>query len=94
MSAERALYRERAHLIAYLAAAHDTHWAAPDPTDPHAAYRVVCLHTPAGQMTWHIHPSDLDLFPDLPVQHSDYDGHSVADKLARLVELTRETAVA
>jgi hypothetical protein len=30
-------YRERARLVAVLAAAHEARWAEPDPADPHAA---------------------------------------------------------
>jgi hypothetical protein len=86
-------YRERARLVACLAAACEAHWAQPDPADPHAAaYRVVCLHTRAGQLTWHVHPDDEALFPALPVRPSDFDGHTTRDKHARLAALARATA--
>jgi hypothetical protein len=83
-----AAYRERARLVACLAAVHGAHWAEPDPDDPHAdAYRVVCLHTAAGQMTWHVHPDDEALFGPLPTRPSDFDGHTTAVKHARLARL-------
>ncbi|THJ74932.1 hypothetical protein [Candidatus Frankia alpina] len=92
---ERALYRDRAFLIAVLAAGFETHWAEPDPADPYAAdYRLICLHTPAGQLTWHIHPDDAGLFPaDLPTRPSDWDGHTTTEKQHRLAALARPGGV-
>jgi hypothetical protein len=79
------IYRERAHLVAHLARTHEAHWSV-DPDEPD--WPVICVHTPAGQLAWHIAASDLDLFPPgLPTRPSDWDGHSTAEKYTRLGEL-------
>src|SRR5690606_39189045 len=45
--------------------------------------------TPAGQLTWHLAPNDLDLFPHVPVVAPDHprarwDGHTTPEKYRRL----------
>jgi hypothetical protein len=70
-----------------LATHHEAHWAEPDPADPNAAFPLVCLHTPLGPLTWHVHPGDVALFPPLPTRPSDYDGHTTEEKYARLAAL-------
>jgi hypothetical protein len=82
-----AAYREGARLVAYLTRVHraSAHWAV-DPAEPD--WPVICIHTPAGQMSWHVGRSDLELFPaDLPTRPSDWDGHTTEQKHARLARL-------
>lgn len=47
---------------------------------------IVCVHGPTGQMSWHIHDSELMLFPHLGAKKpwSDYDGHTTEEKYKRL----------
>jgi hypothetical protein len=79
-----ALYRERAHLLAYLAAAFPTAFLAySDPNDP---WPVLTVETIDGQMCWHINPADLDLFPHVrwAPDEAHWDGHGTAEKYDRL----------
>lgn len=49
---------------------------------------IVCLHTPAGQMTWHIHDSESQRFRSLlGVGKNHWDGHTTEDKYKRLETL-------
>lgn len=88
----RALYRERAHLVAALAARYTSRLASNDENEPELA--VLYVQTPAGQISWHIHPDDLDLFTRVPrVERQDalvtWDGHGKDEALARLLRLTK-----
>jgi hypothetical protein len=93
----RALYWERAHLVAALS----THPAVIDAvlSTDEAAQRSDCatvtkLDTVYGQLTWHIYDGDLGLFAHLPrVAANDpraaWDGHDTEEKLRRLDRLTQ-----
>jgi hypothetical protein len=82
-------YRERAHLVAYLAALYPAHIGRTDPNAPD--WPVLIIETPAGQMSWHFAERDLDLVgrvqPTGP-EHSRWDGHSTEEKYERLRALT------
>jgi hypothetical protein len=59
---------------------------------------VVFVHTPTGQMSWHIHERELPLFAFLKREANLYDGHSTEEKYRRLnmyanrgVESAKET---
>lgn len=82
-------YRERAHLAAHLAASYPSvlvEGADADAPD----WPVLFVKLPTGQVSWHISPDDVDLFPhvrrtiggmpDAP----PWDGHDTAEKYARL----------
>ncbi|MEX5636528.1 hypothetical protein [Parafrankia sp. FMc2] len=80
-----AAYRERAQLVSYLARVFEAHWAI-DESEPE--WPVICIHTPAGQLCWHVDRADMNLFPSgLENQPSDWDGHSTEEKYARLAQL-------
>ena len=55
---------------------------------------IVYVETPAGQLSWHISPDDMDLFSDWPVafgsRPSPWDGHTTEEKYQRLARLTRQ----
>jgi hypothetical protein len=85
------VYRERAHLVAHLAAIYPSVIGYSDPTEPDWA--VVYVKTAEGQMSWHISPDDMDLFGHVP--HGDlvtWDGHTTEEKYARLDRLTAAKA--
>jgi hypothetical protein len=84
-----ALYRERAHLVAHLAASYPS-VIAPDPEEPD--WPVVYVALPAGQVSWHIAQRDMDLFRHVPSGDARWDGHDVAEKYGRLDEHTRVLA--
>lgn len=84
------VYRERAHLVAYLAAAYPSamkvDFAEPD-------WPVVYIQTPRGQLSWHVARDDLPLFAHVPWDHDDkwtWDNHTTEEKYARLDALTTE----
>ncbi|TVL89810.1 hypothetical protein CD790_25790 [Streptomyces sp. SAJ15] len=92
--AERdAAYRERAHLVAYLASRYLSHIGHTDPDAPD--WPVVIVETPAGQMSWHIAERDLELFGHVrPTSEglTGWDGHTTEEKYARLIDLTAARA--
>lgn len=85
-----AAYRERAHLIAWLAALHPAVRApAPDVDDP--GWQILYLYSSkhGWQMSWHIHPRDADLFTDVEQVPDDdpraqWDGHTTDAKYRRM----------
>lgn len=80
------VYRERAHLVAHLAAIYPAALGM-DPAEPDWA--VVYIDTAEGQLSWHISPDDMDLFAHVsPVHNVEWDGHSTEEKYARLDALT------
>jgi hypothetical protein len=86
-------YSERARLVAYLAACYPSE-IVPAESDS-GAWFLVFVTTPAGQMSWHLHEDDLDLFEPLlnaPETGIEWDGHSTEQKYERLAELTDRIA--
>lgn len=85
------VYRERAHLLALLAAVagRSNAWIAySDPAEPD--WPVLTIVDETGQMCWHLAPSDLDLFDVRHVQLASppaWDGHSTEEKYERLRRL-------
>lgn len=84
------IYRERAHLLALLAAVAMTdglpvHIGA---TDPEAAdWPVLVFELPTGQASWHIAPDDVELFRHVRATTPDdapWDGHSTDEKYERI----------
>jgi RyR domain len=87
----RAVYRERARLVAFLAACYPA-WIGSD-----GGWAVVYVDTPAGQMSWHIADDDTDLFGHLSEAEGDdgpWDGHTTEQKYERLARLTASGATA
>ena len=88
----RAVYRERAHLIALLAALYPSHIGYTDPAEPDWA--LVVIESPAGQLSWHIAPGDMDLFAHVQATSRicrGWDGHSTDEKYRRMRGLTATT---
>lgn len=86
-------YRERAQLLAYLAAAHESHIGYTDPDVP--TWPVLTIEAPTGQMCWHINPADLDLFGHVPQVDPvaiGWDGHTTEEKYERLAALVTRAA--
>jgi hypothetical protein len=88
-SALDAVYRERQHLLAHLAASYPS--VLVDGADREApSWPVLFVKLPTGQVSWHIGPDDRDLFPHVeravggmpgaPI----WDGHDTAEKYRRL----------
>lgn len=86
-----AIYRERAHLVAHLAALYPSHIGHTDIDEPEWA--VVTISLPTGQATWHVAPDDMDLFGHVRTDISEpWDGHTTEQKYARLDHATRVKA--
>lgn len=49
---------------------------------------IVFIDLPAGQVSWHIHDSELSQFAFLPSYAGTWDGHSADEKYERLAALT------
>lgn len=90
MTTTDSVYRERAHLVAHLAAVYPS-IIGHDPAEPD--WFVVYVKTVQGQLSWHISPDDMDLFEHVPHGSTiTWDGHSTEEKYARLEALTRALA--
>lgn len=88
VSSTMSVYRERAHLVAFLTTVYPSVGAYNDPVEPE--FCIVYVETPAGQMSWHICPDDMDLFEGLPLVDSHvWDGHSTEEKYRRLRNYTQ-----
>lgn len=85
------VYRERAHLVAYLAAVYPS--AIVHDADPEApGWAIIYVHTPQGQMSWHLSGDDLDLFGHVSRSTTErWDGHSTDGKYERLAACTQDT---
>lgn len=85
------VYRERAHLVAHLAAVYPATIGYHDPDEPEWA--VVVIDLPTGQASWHVSPDDMDLFESVPLSSvNTWDGHTTEEKYARLDAHTRALA--
>lgn len=89
-------YRERDQLVAVLSKVWPSHLTADSSVDDPAGewYNVVCIHTPAGQATWHIHVSELGMFDHLRGNAESrltacegWDGHTTEEKYERLSQI-------
>lgn len=84
-------YRERAQLLAWLAALHSTSTVitpASDVTDEDG-WHLLYLVAGGWQMSWHIHPRDVDLFRHVTVvdrsdARAQWDGHGTEQKYQRI----------
>ncbi|MFD6619999.1 hypothetical protein ACFWFB_32680 [Streptomyces albidoflavus] len=92
-----AVYRERAHLVALLAAMTGGAVIAPALDTPEPGWQIVYLTLGGRQASWHIAWRDADLFKD--VEHVEYgdpraqwDGHTTEDKYAHIAAHTAELA--
>lgn len=82
-------YGERNALVCALSKIWHSHLAE-HPVDPKwdpEWLNVVCIHSPVGQLSWHIHISELPNFEHLKMQENDWDGHTTEEKYLRLQEL-------
>lgn len=86
-----AAYRERAHLVALLASIWASHIGYSDPNE--RDWAVVIITTPAGQLSWHVARSDMDLFAHVEVstsEHDAWDGHTTEQKYQRIDRLVAD----
>jgi hypothetical protein len=83
-------YDERNRLVAVLSKLWPSHLAQ-HPESDHAWERdwmtLVCIHSPVGQLTWHIHDDHVGYFAHMVQGPNHWDGHTTALKYARLASL-------
>lgn len=91
---ETDFYTARAHHLAVLVALFGGVLSHTDPLTP--GWPVLYIECPTGQLSWHINPDDLWLFPDVPVVEGyPWDGHTtrvvykrMRSLIARLPKMT------
>lgn len=83
-----AIYRERAHLVAHLAAIYPSSWK--DSGEP--GWPLVFIDLPTGQCAWHVAEADMDLFSHVQPGSASWDGHSTEEKYQRIDEHTKAIA--
>lgn len=83
-SAKNGAYRERDRLVCVLSRLWPSHIALHKGEWDDEWRNIVCVHAPTGQLTWHIHDSELPMFEHLSVQADHWDGHTTAEKYQRL----------
>lgn len=80
-----AVYGERDRLVAVLSFIWPSHLCQHEGDDWEKDWlNIVCVHGPTGQLTWHIHESELWLFHHLENEPAHWDGHSTDEKYQRL----------
>lgn len=92
MDALNAAYRERANLVALLAAQYPSHIGRTDADAPD--WVVVTIELPTGQACWHIAADDLVLFGHVqqtPAGARPWDGHSAEEKYQRIRRFGSQT---
>jgi len=83
-------YWERNQLVGVLSRLYPSHLAKHPESDKEWEddwRNIVCIHTPAGQVTWHLHDSDMPMFKHLEVDKDHWDGHTTEEKYKRLEAL-------
>jgi hypothetical protein len=85
-----AAYEERNRVVAALSKLWPSHLAQ-HPEDDLTWERdwmtIVCIHSPQGQLTWHVHDSQRFLFAHLSMGEGHWDGHTTEQKYQRLAAL-------
>lgn len=52
---------------------------------------IVFIDGPTGQLSWHLHDSDVPLFDGLPRGPNSWDGHTTPEKYERVARLGDHT---
>lgn len=83
-------YDERNRMVAVLSKIWPAHLAQhpeSDTTWERDWMTIVCIHSPMGQLTWHVHDDQRLLFAHLTMSEGHWDGHSTEEKYARLAAM-------
>lgn len=88
MSDVDAVYEERNRVVAALSKCFPAGIAktAIEGWDPEWHW-CVYIDLPTGQVSWHLHESQLDLFKHLPPYTKPWDGHDTPEKYRRVAAL-------
>ena len=85
-----AAYDERNRVVAALSKLWPSHLARhpeSDATWERDWMTIVCIHSPMGQLTWHVHDSQGEHFAHLNDGENHWDGHDTIEKYRRLALL-------
>jgi hypothetical protein len=52
---------------------------------------IVFIDLPSGQVSWHLHDCELNLFSFLPTYNGTWDGHSTQEKWDRVLNAFSDT---
>ena len=88
-------YTERNQLVAALSKLYPSHLCRHDENDVDWSrdwLNIVCIHAPVGQLTWHLHDSQMPLFAHLQQGENHWDGHTTPEKYQRLAWLTADSS--
>lgn len=83
-------YKERNQLVAFVSKLYPSHLCRHPNDDKtwEATWRwIVCIHSPNGQLTWHIHDREKKLFKHLKIKKEHWDGHTTEQKYNRLARI-------
>ncbi|MGK5530872.1 hypothetical protein [Streptomyces sp. URMC 129] len=86
------VYRERAHLVALLAALSKGAVLVMPEEDSIDWWPILYMTIGGKQASWHIAPDDLPLFdgiPRYPAGHVTWDGHTTEEKYQNIHRVTR-----
>lgn len=90
VEAKEKAYDERNRLVAVLSKMFPSHLCRhpKEDKDWDDEWRwIICIHTPVGQMTWHIQDKQMALLMHLSPGENHWDGHTTEDKYQRLEKL-------
>lgn len=93
---KNAAYKERNELVAFVSRLYYSHLCQHLKEDlewDHKWRWIVCVHSPSGQLTWHIHDSELRNFKHLKNKPEHWDGHTTPQKYQRLKRLPKNNSV-
>ena len=90
-----AVYHERAQLVSFLSHLYPSYLTRhPEHEEWELDWRqIVVVDSPAGQLSWHIHDSELPLFDHLEVRTNTWDGHTTTQKYERLAICGRQESL-
>lgn len=80
-------YKERNMLVAYLSKVFPSYRSKhPEDKDWDADWmNIIFIKTPEGQISFHVHDSEMPLFVRLEQRENDWDGHTTEEKYRRLI---------
>ena len=86
-----AAYEERNRVVAALATCYPaTKWPTTIDGWNDEWHNCVYIQLPTGQVSWHYHDSQKDLFSHVPRRKTGWDGHSTETKYRRVRKFTRD----
>ena len=84
------VYNERDRLVALITKFYPSYIARHEESDTSwddQWRNIIYVETPQGQLSWHIHESELPLFSHLTVKDNNWDGHTKEEKYQRIERL-------